>query len=475
MKKTTKKKLSGMIAAIVAVSLLSACGKTAESEEASQDILVDVQTAELGDLTLSNSFVGTISAQESVYVIPRAQGTVTDVYYNVGDRVNAGDVLFKIDDEYARLTLEQAELSAASVSQQANMTMGSQQDSTDLQLEASKVQAQSSYEQAQIGYYLANKNYDTDDLDDKIDGLKKQKEALENQIKALSAAAGTVSGNDPQVATDIVNLKANLSTIETTISSLKQSRETLESAYLQARSGYKAAEAGKDITNKTANLTQGAIREDTQKSLNIGVAQAQNGVKQAQYNLNNYTVESPISGTIIAKTVEVNGMATSSSPAFTIANEDTMTVTFSVGESVMNTLSVGDTIEVERNGAIYTGHITEIGVAVNQQTGLFQIKANVEANGNELPAGVSVKLSADTYKQNNSIIIPYDSVYYDNDGAYVYLAVNGAAKKTYVTTGIFDDTNISVTGGIDVGDVVITSWSPRLLDGVGVRAAKGGE
>ena len=106
MKKTTKKKLSGMIAAIVAVSLLSACGKTAESEEASQDILVDVQTAELGDLTLSNSFVGTISAQESVYVIPRAQGTVTDVYYNVGDRVNAGDVLFKIDDEYARLTLE---------------------------------------------------------------------------------------------------------------------------------------------------------------------------------------------------------------------------------------------------------------------------------------------------------------------------------------------------------------------------------
>ena len=459
MKKTTKKKLSGMIAAIVAVSLLSACGKTAESEEASQDILVDVQTAELGDLTLSNSFVGTISAQESVYVIPRAQGTVTDVYYNVGDRVNAGDVLFKIDDEYARLTLEQAQLAAQSASNSV--------ETTRLQLEGSKISSQSSYEQAQIGYYLANKNYDNiDDIDDAIDALKLLIKTQEANIKVLQAAAA-VSPGDADASSDLLAGIAALEDLQTNKEKLDSTRETLESAYLQARSGYNAAEAGRDVTNKTAKATE--------NSLATGVAQAQNGVKQAQYNLNNYTVESPISGTIIAKTVEVNGMATSSSPAFTIANEDTMTVTFSVGESVMNTLSVGDTIEVERNGAIYTGHITEIGVAVNQQTGLFQIKANVEANGNELPAGVSVKLSADTYKQNNSIIIPYDSVYYDNDGAYVYLAVNGAAKKTYVTTGIFDDTNISVTGGIDVGDVVITRWSPRLLDGVGVRAAKGGE
>ena len=39
---------------------------------------------------LQNSFVGTVSPQEMVYVIPFASGTVTDTYFEVGDQVNAG-------------------------------------------------------------------------------------------------------------------------------------------------------------------------------------------------------------------------------------------------------------------------------------------------------------------------------------------------------------------------------------------------
>jgi multidrug efflux pump subunit AcrA (membrane-fusion protein) len=131
---------------------------------------------------------------------------------------------------------------------------------------------------------------------------------------------------------------------------------------------------------------------------------------------------------------------------------------------------VGDEIVVERNNVNYKGYITEIGVAVNQQTGLFQIKANVEADGDTLPSGVSVKITADTYNQSNAIIIPYDAVYYDNSGSYVYLCVDGKAVKTYVTTGIFNDTDIAVTDGINAGDTVITSWSARLIDGADVTA-----
>ena len=119
----------------------------------------------------------------------------------------------------------------------------------------------------------------------------------------------------------------------------------------------------------------------------------------------------------------------------------------------------------------YAGSITEIGVAVNQQTGLFQIKAAVNANGSDLPSGVSVKLTTDTYHTNDSaVLIPYDAVYYDNIGSYVYLSVDGKAVKTYVTTDLFDATQISVTEGIQPGDTVITSWSPKLMNGVEVTA-----
>jgi RND family efflux transporter MFP subunit len=447
------RKYGAGIAVILGSSMIFAgCGESSVTENDATAVVVEMQQAQTGNITLQNSFVGTVSPQESVYVIPFASGTVTEVNYGVGDYVNAGDVLFTIDDEGAELQLKQAQLSLTSTKQQADMTMGSQQESTDLQLKSSEVQAQSSYEQAQIAYYQVKKKYD--EADDAVDTLE---ESIDNLKTAMSV--GTVSGGDAQLAE-----------LEELLEDAKQGRDTLYDSYLQAASAYRAAEAGKDIVGETKALTQGEIRDDTNAQLKTGISMAQLGVDSAELALSYYTVKAPISGMITARNVDVNSIAGSSSPAFTIANDNSMTVTFQVGESVKSTLSVGDEITVERNNVNYTAHITEIGVAVNQQTGLFQIKANVEADGNTLPSGVSVKITADTYNQDNAIIIPYDAVYYDNSGSYVYLCVDKKAVKTYVTVGIFNDTDIAVTEGINDGDTVITSWSARLIDGADVTA-----
>ncbi|MCD7835494.1 MAG: efflux RND transporter periplasmic adaptor subunit [Lachnospiraceae bacterium] len=450
------KKCGAGLALILGSSMIFAgCGSAEEVENETSAVLVDMQQAQTGDLTLQNSFVGTVSPQESVYVIPFASGTVTEVNYSVGDYVNAGDVLFKIDDEAAQLQLKQAQLSLTSTQQTADMTTGSQQESTDLQLASSEVSAQSSYEQAQIAYYQIKNKYD--EAEDAVDELE---EAIET-LQAAIASGDTVSGGD--AATQLATLQSQLETAE-------EGRNTLYDSYLQAASAYRAAEAAKDIVNDTKTLTQGEIRDDTSEQLQTSVSLASLGVDSAELALSYYTVTAPISGVVTSRSVDVNSIAASSSAAFTIANENSMTVTFNVGESVKATLSVGDEITVERSGAEYTGHITEVGVAVNQQTGLFQIKANVEADGDTLPSGVSVKITADTYKQNEAIIIPYDAVYYDNDGSYVYLCVDGRAVKTYVTAGIFNDTEIAITDGIAEGDTIITSWSARLMDGAEVSA-----
>lgn len=443
--------------------LLTGCGSTqaADSQTTASQVVVDMQQAQTGNLTLQNSFVGTISAQETVYVIPFASGTVTEVNYQVGDTVNAGDVLFRIDDDSAQLQLRQAQLSNTSAQQQVAMANGSSQQATDLQLEGSLVSSESSYKNAQLSYYQLKDKYDTvngqcEDLEDAIEGLQ-----------AGIAAGGIVSGGN---AVTVSQLQTQLEEAQTNLVTLQTTRDTLKENLRQAEVGYEAAEKGLDITEKSKALTQGAVRQDTKAQSNTSLEMAQLGVDSAELALSYYTVTAPISGVIQSRSVEVNGIAASSSPAFTIANENSMTVTFQVSEAVKNTFQVGDTITVERTGGEYVGHITEIGVAVNQQTGLFQIKANVEADGSILPSGVSVKITADTYEADNAILIPYDAVYYDTDGSYVYLCVDGKAVKKYVTTGIFDDTTIAVTEGINAGDTVITSWSPRLLDGVEVAA-----
>lgn len=454
-----RKNCMGMACVLGSCIILAGCGNAESTDTAeAQRVVVEMQQAESGDLMLQNSFVGSVSPQETVYVIPFASGTVTEINYNVGDYVNAGDVLFKIDNEGALLQLEQAELSALSAKQQVAMANGSQQKSTDLQLESAVVQAESGYQQAKSAYEPVKESYD--DLEESIEDLEEDIEDLEDELESVS-----VSGGD---ATVIAQKQKELATAKATLEVLEAKLEELEPAYDKVKAVYEAAVAGLEITEKTQELTQGEIRKDAKAQTQTSLALAQLGVDSAELALSYYTVTAPISGVIQSRNVEVNGIAASSSPAFTIANESSMTVTFQVSEAVKNTLMVGDAITVERNEETFKGYITEIGVAVNQQTGLFQVKASVEADGKILPGGVSVKVTADTYKAENAILIPYDAVYYDNNGAYVYLQVEGRAAKRYVTTDIFNDTTIAIVDGIVQGDMVITSWSPRLLDGVEV-------
>lgn len=475
-----KKCSMGIALMLLGGMVLAGCGNADADEAQVSDIVVDMQQAEVGSLTLQNSFVGTVSPQELVYVIPFASGTVTEVNYSVGDYVYAGDVLFKIDDAGARLQLEQAQLSAANARQQVNMATGSQQKSTDLQLESSKVQAQSGYEQAQIAYYQVRNSYDQ--LNDAVTKYEEMVEQFEQAVSsgntiAISQMQAAVAATLPEDSNSTVSggntgsPQSVLGGAKAQLETMRSNRNTLYNSLLQADSAYRAAGEGLDILEDTMNLTQGEIRSEANAQAGASLALAQLGVDSAELALSYYTVTAPISGVIQSRGVEVNGIAGSSSPAFTIANERNMMVTFQVGENVKNTLRVGNTVTVERNGQTFEGSITEIGVAVNPQTGLFQVKASVDADGSALPGGVSVKLMADTYSIDNTVLIPYDAVYHDNSGAYVYLCVDGRAAKTYVATDIFDDTTIAVTDGISKGDTVITSWSPRLLDGVQVAAS----
>lgn len=457
------KKVSRHLAKTCAVvlcmqTILTGCGQTQEVvQEEIAVVTVDMQTAEKGALTLSNSFIGTISPQETVYVIPMVAGTVTQANYEVGDTVNAGDLLFKIDDSQAQLQYQQAALSAEQAQLSAESTLGTQQDASNLSIESSLTQAKSGYESAQIGLKAAKDAYDS--AKSAVDEAQKIYDAAVAAQAASGYPQGSVSAND---------LQRNVSSAAASLAQAKAARSSAEISYLNAQSGYRTAEKAVETAEASAEIQQGAALDDTEAQIGVQVGLADVGVDSAALALSYYTVTAPVSGVIESKSIKVNDIASQQNPAYTIVNNDSMTVTFNVSEAVKNTLSLGQNITLERSGNTYEASITEIGASVNQQTGLFQIKALVMVTGNELPSGVSVTVKADTYSAQDQILIPYDAVYYENDGAYVYTSVDGVAVKTPVVTGIFNEDTIAVESGLNVGDTVITSWSPKLTDGVQV-------
>ncbi|MCM1100589.1 MAG: efflux RND transporter periplasmic adaptor subunit [Clostridium sp.] len=476
----------GMLGLVLSAGLLLAgCAGSSQEQETLSAVPVQAQTAGRGTLVLSNQFVGTVSPEESVYIIPMAQGKVTATYFEVGDEVKAGDILFQIDDSAAQLQLEQARLTYSNASQQADSALTTQQESTDLQLNTNLSNAQLNFEAMQIQWVNAK-------------GSKEDAEGAVDQMQEMVDKRGELQAvlNDPEKGEDEKavaqmtlagideGLKAAMSEddqkkygadagayLDASLASLKKLRDQAQLAYASVNSQYEASQRTLEMLQQTADLTHGAVLEDTKEQLGTSLELAKLGVESAELALSYYQVTTPISGTVIGKSVEVNGMATASSPAYIIAGENTMVVTFQVSESIRNTLNKGQEIRVERNGAEFDGVITEVGNAVNAQTGLFQIKAAVHASGEELPSGVSVKITGDTYTAKDEIIIPYDAVYYETAGSYVYTVQDGRAVKTYVTAGIFDENSIQIVDGLAEGDVVITTWSPRLIDGVEVSAA----
>lgn len=115
--------------------LLGGCGE-AEAPAPSESIEVNVEIAALGSVSLSNTYIGSLSAESTVYVIPLVSGEVTEVNVKVGDTVAAGDILGKIDDQPAQLQLDSAQASYNTAKANANSQLGGAWDTQSIQTQS---------------------------------------------------------------------------------------------------------------------------------------------------------------------------------------------------------------------------------------------------------------------------------------------------------------------------------------------------
>lgn len=499
-----------------------ACGKKEEKTEISK-VAVEVENPTTGELTNDTTYIGTIEPQQQVYVTPKVSGTVTAAYFEVGDTVKEGDVLFKIDDEAAQLQMKSAE---ASYSQAEAGVTAATSGSRDLQNYQTEEQIR------QLKEKLSDADDSIDDMEDDLDKLRDQKKTATSQVsstqttvdqlteslgvqneamqaaqaevdaaqKALEKAAGETeaagegeNGAETPPAPDTsaqqkalelaqANLNAAKSKVEATTSQLaiaKQGLSTaqaalnsIESGKTQLKSGIEQLKDGKDTiqdnlntAEQTYSITQNEVYPETDATYAAQLQAASVGVDSAKMQLDFYTVKAPISGVVEAANVKKEDMAAAGNPAYIISNKDSMTVTFNVTEKAKNTMNVGDHVTVERNGETFDGTITEIGTMAGQQTKLFQVKATIPGAGDKLPNGVSVKVSATTEKEDGSTLVPFDALYFSGGDAYVYCVVDNKLVRTSVTVGLMDDDHAIIEDGLDADSLVVSNWSSKLRNG----------
>lgn len=190
--------------------------------------------------------------------------------------------------------------------------------------------------------------------------------------------------------------------------------------------------------------------------------------KQVEYS----TVTAPINGKIESCDVEVFDHVGQSAQLCVISGEGENQVSFYVSQRMMQNLQDGDAMEIQKNGKAYEAYITEISSMVDSSTGLFKVKASLEAT-DEIATGSTVKLSLVTEKAENAMLVPVNAIYYSGGDGYVYLYRDGIADMVPVEVGLYDSEHAQILSGLSWSDVVVSTWSSNLYQGAKVRLWEG--
>jgi RND family efflux transporter MFP subunit len=196
---------------------------------------------------------------------------------------------------------------------------------------------------------------------------------------------------------------------------------------------------------------------------------------QAQIELTK--VKAPINGVVDHVGARVGQFATAQNPdpCFRIVNLSSLKVKSEVAESYANKVKKGNKVvlffpdvNIEVDGSIsFTAKF------ISPMTRTFTAEA-VLTGSNELlrPNMVSIMKIVD-YENAAAILAPLNIIQNENNLQYVYVAVNEngvlTARRRAVTIGQVYAGNAEVTGGLSVGDKLITTGYAELTEGMAIE------
>jgi len=194
--------------------------------------------------------------------------------------------------------------------------------------------------------------------------------------------------------------------------------------------------------------------------LRSGLQQAELTLAATQKDLQDATLVAPVSGVIANLSAKPHNMS-SSTPICRIINDSGMDVEFSVLESELPMVKPGDNVSVApfSDTRSHSGRITEINPMVDEN-GMVKVWASVNG-GNGLIDGMNVRVSV-MRQVGEALVVPKSSVVLRSGRQVVFTLDGNKAMWNYVTTGLENLNEYTVTDGLTSGMTVITSGNVNL-------------
>lgn len=190
---------------------------------------------------------------------------------------------------------------------------------------------------------------------------------------------------------------------------------------------------------------------------------------------------SPYDGIIVATYVENYEYVKAKQPIVRLLNNSEIEMIIDVPESLISEIPFVDEIEVEFDalpGQTFPGKIKEIGTEASATTRTYPVTLLIEQPDNALilagMAGHAILSSHETDEFNQEgFLLPPSALFTDKEeqGDYVWLVDpgTGEVRRQKVVRGKLTKRGVVVSGGLEVGQWVVTSGVYSLSEGQEVR------
>ncbi len=226
--------------------------------------------------------------------------------------------------------------------------------------------------------------------------------------------------------------------------SLKDSKISLDNKKTRLKRVQKLHEQG-DLSLKDV--------EEAQNEL----ADAQKNYHQIEHELASTEFKAPFNGQCGLFRSEIGSYVASGSAVVAVYDTSYFTVYFSVPESLLSELQIGQKLKIKNQQAT----LSSLENRLDAKTHLAYAKARLDkCPGCIIGAKVPVEIALKA--EQKLIAVPSEAVFLKNSVSYVYKVVNKKAVLTPVKTGERAKKQIAILSGLQIGDVVILRGQSRI-------------
>ena len=293
-----------------------------------------------------------------------------------------------------------------------------------------------------------------------IDGILTQLLVKEGQ---------TVNAGDLLATLDDRSIKASLDQAK---AQLGQNQAQLQGALIDLKR-YQLLSVDNGVSKQTLDQQQALVNQ-----LKATAQGNQAAIEAAQVQLSYTQIHSPVTGRVGIRAVDPGNFlrVSDTQGLFSVTQLDPIAVEFSLPQQWLPTLhellAAKDPARVKAflgdadlNGTpLGEGRLSLIDNQVSATTGTIKIKAQFDNPTHTLWPGQLVNVEIQTGLDQHALVVPPQVVQRGLDNYFVY-RVNGDGVETVPVQVVYQDTELTIVNGVNVGDTLVSDGQSRLKPG----------